>query len=151
MTFVVQSMLMVLFLLLQNFLDFAELDEFIYRLESHPGLVLDLLVVDHLVHVVGRNGADDVLVLLVVPDLSVFVEAAFVELVKQGKRAGFVVFLLFLFVFLLLLLCLADQQNLFALLCRSLLLDFLLGLYIKIIGVVEVLCQILGLLGLFCK
>jgi hypothetical protein len=138
---------MVLLLLLEDLLDLAELDELVDGLEGHAGVILDLLVVHHLVHVVRRHRAHDVLVLLVVPHLSVLVEAALVEFVEECEGARLVILLLFLLQFLLLVLGLADEQDGFAL-EGILLLDLLLGLDVEVVGVVEVLGEVLGLLRL---
>lgn len=78
--------------LIKDALDLLELDEFVDRLEGDLCVILDGAEVDHLVHVVGRDGPCDFLAFLVIPDFVVFLEGAFVELVEKGEGAGLVDF-----------------------------------------------------------
>lgn len=77
-------------------MDFGELDELVDRLEGHAGVVVDLVVVDHLIHVVRRDWTDDVFALLVVPDLSILVQSSLVKLVEQSEGTWLIVLFLLL-------------------------------------------------------
>ncbi len=131
-----------LLFLLDDFPDFGELDEFVNGFEGHPCVLVNLLIVDHFVHVVGGDWSHDVLSLLVIPDLSVLVKSALVDLIEVGKGTCLVV--LFLLLHLLLVLRLADKQNLLLLhFTRCLLLVLGFGLDVEVIGVVQILSNIL--------
>ena len=109
-------------------------------MECHSGLIVNLMVVNHLVHVVRRDRAYDVLALLIVPNLSALVQSTLVKFVKQRKGSWLVIFfLLLIHLSLLLLLRLTNQQDLL-LFCfsRVSLLAFGLGLNVKIVGIVKV-------------
>ena len=67
---------------LNNLLYLGELDKLFHRLVSHLGLVRDILVVGHFVHVVRTHWADDVFLLLVIPNLCVLVQLVFIQLVE---------------------------------------------------------------------
>jgi len=125
-------------LLLNYFFNFSKLDELVYGLEGNSSLVINLLIIKHLVHIVRGDRAYDILILLIVPDLSIFVQFSMINLVKQSKNSRLIIFL-----------SLRARRNIFFVLrlsykyeywtafsLRVFLLNFLFGLNVKIIGVV---------------
>lgn len=133
----------------EDFGDLAELDELVDGLEGNAGIIIDFAVVDHLVHIVGGDRADDVLTLLVVPHLRVLVQSTLVQLIKECEWSWLVVLFLFLaHKQLLAIFGLSDKQDLLGL-GGVLLLAVGLGLDIEVIGVIEVLREILRLLRVF--
>ena len=103
-------LLLLLFdLLLDDLSYLPEFLELINILVSHLSFIVNLLVVHQLIHIVRRDRSNDVLVLLVVPNLLLLVEGPLVQLVKFGKRPRLVIFLSLL---LLLLLNFTSQDDL---------------------------------------
>ena len=141
-----QSLFQFLVLFIDVLFDLPELLELFDGLIGYLGFFVDLPVVGHLVHVVGGDGPDYVLVLFVVPGLFVLVEDSLVKLVEEGKGSRLVVLLLLLV--LLLLVDSSDQDD--GLLVCGLLLEFL-WLDVDFIGVASEFLVILWSLGFLAE
>lgn len=124
-------------------MDFGKFDELFEGFEGHTCVIVDLVVVDHLVHVVGGDWTNDVLPVLVVPHLCVLLQSALVQLVEQ-REGSWLVVLLLLFCSLLIL-SFADEEDLL-LLALSFLFALGLGLDVEVIGIVEILTEVFRLL-----
>lgn len=106
------------FLLFDNWLNFFEFHKFVDCLECNFSLIVNCFEVYHNVHVVRRYRTNNGFVVLVVPDLIIFVQTTFVHFVKQSEWSWSVYFLPFfmlLVVFMRLLLAYFDNRACFLL------------------------------------
>ena len=65
-----------------NLLDFREFDKLINRFIGNSGLIINIFIINHLIHIIRANGSNNILLFLIIPNFLILIKFSFIQLIE---------------------------------------------------------------------